>query len=149
MGARGPRHPALAPRIVLLLGCALLVPGCVPHAQAFEDWNTAWTAELSDRTGAVAAIDVLDAASPGAALAADIVRLQNLDPSTVEVAWLGGTCSDCAHFSLSSDARVGIELRYDIGAACDQPAPGGYALRIRVAHPVDAAAITPIPDWGP
>lgn len=137
------------PRGVLLFAGAGLVLGCLPRAQSFEDWTDAWTAEVSDRTGSVAAIEVRDAAEPGPELVADTVRLHNLAPSVVEVAWLGGGCASCAHFSLLSASDARIELRYDIGAACMVPSASGYALRIRFAHPIDAATITPIPDWGP
>jgi hypothetical protein len=149
MGRRGSVSRAWLVRTLGLLAAAALACGCVGRAQAFEDWNAAWTAEVSDRTGDVVSIEVLDAALPGADLAGDTVRVQSVDPRTVEIAWLGGACSDCAHFSLAAAAADRVGLRYDIGAPCDVPSAAGYALAIRFRRPIDPASITAIPDWGP
>lgn len=144
MGRRAVLH-----RVVVILAGAALVLGCVPRAQGFEDSTATWRAEVSDRTGSVASIHVLDAAAPGPALAGDGVRLENLGPSTVEVAWPGGSCVDSARFSLAPAQGDAIDLRYDIGAPCPVPAAGGYAVEISFRHPIDARTITAVPDWGP
>lgn len=136
-------------RTVALLAGALVMLGCVPRAQGFRDWNDRWTADVSDRTNSVAAIEVLDAAAPGPELAADAVRLQNVDPTTVEIAWLGGACMSAARFSLASEPGAVIDLRYDLGAPCAVPAPSGYALDVHFRRPVDARSIVAVPDWGP
>jgi hypothetical protein len=149
MGHRTSVSRASCCRTLALLAGAAIALGCVARAQGFEDWNTAWTADVSDRTGGVASIQVLDAAGPGDQLAADAVRLRNLDPTTVEVAWLGGACVACAHFSLAPESGARIDLRYDIGAPCDVPATAGYAVEIRFRHPIDAGSIVAVPDWGP
>lgn len=149
MGRPTPSAVASIPRKAALLAAAAFALGCVPQAHAFEDWNAAWTAEVSDRTGGVASIEVLDAADPGPDLTREAIRLWNVDASTIEVAWRGGACMDCAHFSLAPAPAERIGLRYDIGPPCDVPAAAGYGMTIRFAHPVDAAAITAIPDWGP
>jgi hypothetical protein len=149
MGRRSSVLRASTWRLPALVALAVLAGGCVARELGFEDWNNWWTADVSDRTGDVVSIDVLDAAGPGADLASDGVRVRNVDASTIEVAWLGGTCVDCARFSITPESGDRIGLRYDIGPPCDTPAAAGYAVEIRFRHPVEAAAIMPIPDWGP
>ncbi|HYL40289.1 MAG TPA: hypothetical protein VET90_03175 [Candidatus Binatus sp.] len=144
-------RPAFARRrhaIGLAAGAALVV-GCVVRAQGFEARNATWRAEVTDRTGTVASVAVLDAAGGGAALASDTVRLQNLDARTIEVAWLGGSCVGEARFSLAPEPNDAIALRYEIGPLCSTSAAAGYAFQIRFVRPVDSSTIDAAPDWGP
>jgi hypothetical protein len=149
MGRRASVRRASSWQALAFAAVSVVVLGCVGHAQGFRDWNDHWAADVSDRTGAVASIAVLDAAGPGSDLAADAIRVRNVTPTTIEVAWPGGSCVTLAHFSLASDAGARIDLRYDIGAPCDDPAPAGYAVDIRFRQPLDAGSIVAIPDWGP
>jgi len=124
------------------------------RAQEFEATSASWTTEVSDRTGSVAAISIVD--NPGAwtDLAADSVALRNLSPTVVEIAWKGAACTDCAHFDLTPSDGDGLELRYDLGSPPDRCVirPDTilvYALDIRFIAPVDVARITAVPSCGP
>ncbi|HYL41406.1 MAG TPA: hypothetical protein VET90_08865 [Candidatus Binatus sp.] len=136
-------------RTLVLAAGAAVVAGCVARAQGFEARNATLRAEVSDRTGSVASIRLLDRPGTGGVLAAEAVRLSNLDPETVEVAWLGGPCLDEARFSLAPQPADAIGLRYEIGGPCALPGAAGYALQIRFRSPVDAATIQVTSDWGP
>lgn len=134
--------------IAWLIGAAL-VGGCVGRAQGFADRAATWRAELVDRTGAVTSIHVLEAAPPTADLPSDAVRLRNLGPTVVEVAWRGGPCLECARFSLAPGRGHEVDLRYDIGPPCDGPASADYELEIRFDQPIDARSISAVTSWGP
>jgi hypothetical protein len=134
--------------IAVLVGAAL-VCGCVGRAQGFAGRAATWRAELVDRTGAVASIHLLEAAPPTADLPSHAVRLRNLGPTVVEVAWRGGPCLACARFSLAAGRGDKVDLRYDIGAPCDGPTSADYALEIRFDRPIDARSISAVTSWGP
>ena len=149
MGPRSAVTRASACRLLTLVTASVLALGCVARAQGFEAWNAAWRADLSDRTGTVTSIKVLDRAGPGADLVTDSVRIRNLDARTIEVAWLGGRCVTDARFSLAPEPGDTIGLRYEIGGPCAAADATGYALEIQFARAVAAATIDAVPDWGP
>jgi hypothetical protein len=142
---RRPAHPS-ALALLCLAGLAI---GCMPPLGVFKAWTATWTVELSDRTGSVASIRILDAAGPGAPLVSDGVRLRNLDSTTIEVAWLGGSCVDCVHFSFAPARNAAVGLRYALGAPCDRASAAGFALAIGFDREIDARDIAATSDWGP
>jgi hypothetical protein len=146
---RGRLHSAnRRPAVTFALG-GLLVCGCLGRAQGFGDRNDAWAADLSDRTGTVSSIHVLDRPEVVGDLPSDTVRVRNVSPTIVEVAWAGGPCLDCAHFTLAPWRGDEVSLRYDLGPPCvDRPAVR-FALEIRFDRPTDAAAINAVSNWGP
>jgi len=137
------RRPALA------FAVGLLVTGCLGRVQGFADWTSDWRTELDDRTGAVSSIAVLDGAGPVDDLSSDTVRLRNVGPTVIEVAWMGGACLDCARFSLAPGRGSDLDLRYDLGPPCEEPVAIGYAFEIRFVHAIDAGSIVVTPNWGP
>ena len=111
MGRRPSNLPAFAGRALVLVAGAAIALGCVARAQGFEAWNGAFRADVSDRTGTVASIAVLERPGPGSELAGGAIRLRNVDRRTVEVAWLGGACATNARFSLAPEPNDAIGLR--------------------------------------
>ncbi len=160
---RGRLAPA-APRPALALAVlAIVAAGCLGRTQGFEAKSRAWTADLDDRTGTVAAIRTVDVAAPNPGAPSDGVALRNVAPDVIEVSWVGAACPTRVRFSLALADGPGMNLRYDLGLPCADPASAvdparprdsgaagaASVLDIRFNRPTDAGSITTLPSWGP
>ena len=131
-----------------LLVATVLVGGCATRPQQFEAVGDGWTAPLRDRTGTVEAVLVRDPGPLLAELRADALCIRNIGPNAIRIGWLGGACTTAALFNVLTSPD-GIELRYVLDPACEGPNQTGYAVDVAFDRPVDAAAITTLPDWEP